>query len=190
MSSIIKINIADKIANLAAPAVIVRGNSGYMVEFTFDSEWDELQNRIAVFNYRRYGASLCQKVEFTGSRCSIPTMYWDTSMVDIGVMVEGVISSTTVRIYCDQSALDGDANEVDIGTDGSLTAKNGASAYELAVSNGYTGTVQEWLESLKGEDGESGHTPVKGVDYWTTNDKEEIISAVLGSLPNGDEVSY
>jgi hypothetical protein len=27
----------------------------------------------------------------------------------------------------------------------------GASAYQLAVSNGFVGTEQEWLESLKGE---------------------------------------
>ena len=33
----------------------------------------------------------------------------------------------------------------------STTVKNGLSAYELAVENGYTGTVQEWLDSLKGK---------------------------------------
>ncbi|NCA67098.1 MAG: trypsin-like serine protease [Clostridia bacterium] len=32
----------------------------------------------------------------------------------------------------------------------------GKSAYELAVENGFTGTVTEWLESLKGVDGEDG----------------------------------
>lgn len=29
--------------------------------------------------------------------------------------------------------------------------KNGLSAYELAVSEGYSGTLQEWLASLKGD---------------------------------------
>ncbi len=33
---------------------------------------------------------------------------------------------------------------------------NGKSAYELAVDNGYTGTLTEWLLSLKGDKGESG----------------------------------
>lgn len=33
---------------------------------------------------------------------------------------------------------------------------NGLSAYELAVKNGYQGTVSEWLSSLKGEKGEKG----------------------------------
>ena len=34
--------------------------------------------------------------------------------------------------------------------------KDGASAYEIAVENGYTGTPEEWLESLQGKKGDSG----------------------------------
>lgn len=34
-----------------------------------------------------------------------------------------------------------------------IPAINGKSAYEVALSNGFEGTEQEWLESLKGEDG-------------------------------------
>jgi hypothetical protein len=67
---------------------------------------------------------------------------------------------------------------------------DGKSAYEIAVINGYTGTEQEWLLSLKGADGikgdtgdrglqglpgndgttgqtgQAGYTPIKGVDYF------------------------
>lgn len=32
--------------------------------------------------------------------------------------------------------------------------------------------------------------PEKGVDYWTEDDKQEIIDAVIAALPNGDEVAY
>jgi len=32
--------------------------------------------------------------------------------------------------------------------------------------------------------------PQKGIDYWTEEDKEEIVQEVLSSLPDGDEVSY
>ena len=38
----------------------------------------------------------------------------------------------------------------------------GKSAYEIAVSKGFEGTEEEWLESLKGD---PGYTPQKGVDY-------------------------
>lgn len=39
----------------------------------------------------------------------------------------------------------------------------GASAYEIAVANGYIGTEEQWLESLKGEKGDKG-------DSFTWND--------------------
>lgn len=38
--------------------------------------------------------------------------------------------------------------------------------------------------------GADGKTPVKGVDYYTEADKEELVQAVIAALPNGDEVSY
>ena len=87
------------------------------------------------------------------------------------------------------------------------TGQDGLSAYEIAVKNGFEGDEQEWLESLKGEPGKDGYTPVKGkdyfdgkdgkdgapgqpgytpikgVDYFTDDDKTEMINAVLASLP-------
>ncbi|MBP3581215.1 MAG: serine protease [Clostridia bacterium] len=38
----------------------------------------------------------------------------------------------------------------------SACGKNGLSAYEIAKKNGFVGTEQEWLDSLKGDDGENG----------------------------------
>lgn len=66
------------------------------------------------------------------------------------------------------------AGRVQNGTDG----KDGLSAYECAVAEGFTGTRAEWLESLKGKD---GVTPVKGVDYYTDADKAELTQAITDS---------
>lgn len=33
-------------------------------------------------------------------------------------------------------------------------------------------------------------TPERGVDYFTEEDKAEIVAAVIAALPNGDEVAY
>lgn len=41
-----------------------------------------------------------------------------------------------------------------------------------------------------GRNGTDGYTPVCGTDYFTTGDKQQIVSDVLAALPNGDEVSY
>ncbi len=40
----------------------------------------------------------------------------------------------------------------------------GYSAYELAVLNGFSGTEAQWLESLKGKDGEMVNFPTAGTD--------------------------
>lgn len=52
----------------------------------------------------------------------------------------------------------------------------GASAYEVAVKNGFKGTVLEWLDSLQ------GHTPQKGQDYFTDTDKQEIVDEVVAQV--------
>lgn len=45
-------------------------------------------------------------------------------------------------------------------------------------------------DGAQGEKGADGHTPVKGTDYWTAADKQEIVSSVLAALPDGTEVAY
>lgn len=76
----------------------------------------------------------------------------------------------------------------------------GLSAYEVYLKNGGTLSETEWLESLKGEtggpgadgkdgidgkdgqngaDGKDGYTPVKGVDYFTEEDINEVLSNVV-----------
>ena len=42
--------------------------------------------------------------------------------------------------------------------------KDGCSAYEIAIENGFVGTVAEWLESLKGRDGIDGKDGLPGKD--------------------------
>lgn len=49
--------------------------------------------------------------------------------------------------------------------------EDGKSAYEIAVDNGFEGTEIEWLESLKGA---PGYTPIKGTDYFTDSDIQQV----------------
>lgn len=41
--------------------------------------------------------------------------------------------------------------DIEVHRDKGDTGENGLSAYELAVLNGFTGTVTEWLESLEAD---------------------------------------
>ncbi len=43
-----------------------------------------------------------------------------------------------------------------------VAGQRGKSAYEVAVDNGFIGTEQEWLESLKGKDGKDGVNSTSG----------------------------
>lgn len=95
-----------------------------------------------------------------------------------------------------------------------------ATAYAIAVKNGFEGTEEEWLASLRGEKGDpgphgeqgpagpqgeigpvgpqgetgpagaDGKTPEKGVDYWTAEDQAAIVNDVLAALPAWEGGSY
>lgn len=70
----------------------------------------------------------------------------------------------------------------------------GDSAYQVAVNNGFIGTEEEWLASLKGDrgetgkQGEKGDNPIRGTDYWTEEDKEEVKGFVDNSVADLETV--
>lgn len=72
-----------------------------------------------------------------------------------------------------------------IGDDGASgqTGADGKSAYELAVENGYQGTLEEWLESLKGSDGANGDSMFEDVVY---NDGDAYITLILAG--SGEQI--
>lgn len=97
------------------------------------------------------------------------------------------------------------------------TGADGASAYDIAVANGFEGSETEWLESLKGakgdkgdtgaqgiqgekgdkgdtgaqgiqgEKGDAGYTPVKGVDYYTDAERAEFEAYIDEKLSAGNQ---
>ena len=63
--------------------------------------------------------------------------------------------------------------------------KDGRSAYEIALENGFVGTAAEWLESLKGRDGIDGKDGKDGADGLPGKDG---ISPNLTNYPDTDAV--
>lgn len=55
------------------------------------------------------------------------------------------------------------------------TGEKGASAYELAVQNGYTGSLSQWLASLVGPAGES----YEGYSFYCSGIDENGVYTVL-----------
>lgn len=60
---------------------------------------------------------------------------------------------------------------------------NGKSAYQIWLDNGNIGTEQDYLDSLKGED---GYTPIKNVDYFDGQDGDDGKSAYQLWLDSGN----
>ena len=50
----------------------------------------------------------------------------------------------------------------------------------------YADFTEEQLSALTGP---AGHTPIRGTDYWTADDKTEIVNSVLAALPAAEGVS-
>lgn len=60
----------------------------------------------------------------------------------------------------------------------------------VTFSDGKKLTVKNGSKGSDGQDGADGYTPVKGTDYWTDDDKAEMVSDVLAALPTWTGGSY
>lgn len=74
-------------------------------------------------------------------------------------------------------------------------AEDGASAYEIAQDNGFEGTVDEWLDSLKGSSGKSAYA--HAVDAGYDGSEEDFAAMLLDrgkifvfALSQGDDGEY
>lgn len=70
------------------------------------------------------------------------------------------------------------------GTNGS----DGKSAYQIASDNGFEGSEQEWIESLKGQNGDSGITPIIDPEtkHWKIGDVDTGVLAEGKITVNAD----
>lgn len=67
------------------------------------------------------------------------------------------------------------------------TITNGATITITDKNGTTTATI---LNGAKGDPGTNGTTPVKGVDYYTDADKQEMVQLVLAAIPSAEEVNY
>ena len=71
----------------------------------------------------------------------------------IGLTV-GILEDGAIREYWFRNSISS--------VDDLVIKSEGKSAYDIAVENGYSGTEEEWLESLKGDKGDNAVNPFKG----------------------------
>ena len=99
--NIIQINVQNKIARVTTPqALIVCGNSDYMLSFSFDEEWAEYRVKTARFTYNGGYTD----VVFDGEQCAVPILK-NTDVVFVGVYAGDLHTTTAAVIYCEKSIL-------------------------------------------------------------------------------------
>lgn len=172
------------------------------LRFTFDGEWKKF-HKVVQF-------SQCDEVYsivlgFDGSSCKLPAEL-HAGAVSMSVFGYDAESDTTVRattvpitLNIRPSGFVGDdetpipptpdlytqllqkISEIQAGVNG----KDGLSAYEIAVKNGFAGTVSEWLKSLKGADGLPGNDGINGTNGADGRDGENGLSAYELAVQSG-----
>jgi hypothetical protein len=100
------ITVANKIAvvDAATEPIIVCGNSSYVIDFLFDSEWNDYKIKNAIFTYKRNGETKHIEVVFTGTKCNVPILT-GIQEVFIGVYAGELHTTTSARVACKKSAL-------------------------------------------------------------------------------------
>ena len=151
------------------------------VKFVFDGTWKTL-HKVVQFTQCEETYNLVLGID--GTTCLLPSEL-HPGAVKMSLFGYDAESDTTVRATTVPVTLhirpsgfvaDGDTSipptpdlytqllkklsEMQTGANG----KDGRSAYEIAIENGFVGTVAEWLESLKGRDGKDGLPGKDGKD--------------------------
>ncbi len=106
-----------------------------------------------------------------------------TIKTDGGTVTYDGSEAKTVEVKNGAKGDTGATPNIQIGTVTTLDAGENATA-------SMTGTPENPLLNLGIPNGVDGKTPVRGTDYWTDADKQEIINSVIAALPDGTEVSY
>ncbi len=174
-------------------------------KFTFDGDWKKF-HKVVQFSQCDEVYSIVLGTD--GTSCYLPSEL-HVGAVKMSVFGYDAASDTTVRattvpvtLNIRASGFEGDDDipipptpdlytqllqkiaEIQVGING----KDGLSAYEIAVENGFVGTVSDWLESLKGADGlpgKDGIAGINGVDGQNGSDGEKGLSAYQLAVQNG-----
>ena len=171
--------------------VIASGQIAFVtLKFTFDCSWKNLHK---VVQFSQCDAVYNRVLGVDGLSCLLPSEL-HPGMVKMSVFGYDNESDTTVRattapvtLHVRPSGFDGEScnvpptpdlyaqllaemkkllSEVQNGSNGTngKDGEKGLSAYELAVQEGFTGSLTEWLNSLKGADGKDGVDGKDGIN--------------------------
>jgi hypothetical protein len=186
----IKVEVKKKVATAPTDAVIVCGNSDYTIVFQFDDEWDGRVAKTARFKYFTDAGHKHIDVPFTGDSVEVPVLA-NTRKVEVGVFAGDLASTTGATFRCEpcircgsdapaapeSNVYDEIMESINSGALQGPPGDDGDSAYQVAVNNGFEGTEQEWLESLKGSSEGEGAAPAPEMLEAVVDFNEAVVQA-------------
>ena len=149
-------------------------NSDYIAEFRFDEEWN---GKVKTARFVQNGEYF--DVVLVDDRCEIPPL--KTGFIRVGVFTDSM-TSTYADVYFKASIKDGSGNPVEPPEDvyaqltaliesGMLKGADGLTPYVGENNNWWIGDMDTGILAR-------GYTPVKGVDYFTEGEVQQIQSEV------------
>ena len=146
----IQISVRDKIATQTDGTVIINGNSDYSIEFDFDAEWADLNNKIGIFAYNDAAAHkwAYQTVMFSGNTCAVPILR-DIHCVYVGVTAGNVRVTTPAKVQCRLSISDYADTEEPPSADiwGQILAKLDELQTEIDKIKAGGGATPDWAQN-------------------------------------------
>ena len=147
----IQVSVRDKIATQTDGTVIINGNSDYSIEFDFDAEWADLNNKIGIFAYNDAAAHkwAYQTVLFSGNTCAVPILR-DIHCVYVGVTAGNVRVTTPAKVQCRLSISDYADTEEPPSADiwGQILAKLDELQTEIdEIKAGGVGGTTDWAQN-------------------------------------------
>ena len=108
----ITLKIRNKRAEVVGTPAIVCGNNDYTLTLDLDSEWANLTDKVAHFEFWNKGVLEYTNKQFSGTTCSVPIFY-DIDAVDIVIYAGDIHTGAPVRIPCIRTVSRAAANRPD-----------------------------------------------------------------------------
>lgn len=96
----IEVAVRDRIAWQTNRTEYICGNGDFFIDFVFDGEWEEAENKTARFIYGEQYTD----VLFTGNQCPVPIIF-NTNNVLVGVYAGNLKTTTSAEVHCNKSIL-------------------------------------------------------------------------------------
>lgn len=163
--------IEKRCINIKNNSNIISYNSDYIARFKFDDEWN---NKIKTARFIQ-GNEYIDVLLDDDDSCKIPLL--KKGEIKVGVFTD-TMTSTYVFVYAKGSVKDFGGNPKNPEPDlyAQLTKK---------IEDGFELAIEDSLTQAKESGIFDGYTPVRGTDYWTEEDINEIKTYVDEAILGG-----